>query len=280
MNAFTRLRYSLDKLPIHLVLIALVLFTICPLVVLTFNSFKTTAEIGLNGLTPPQTLHWDNFSRAWEVGNYSTNIQNSLILTVGAALGVMVIGSLAGYSLAKLRPVGLTFISILLLVFMVIPKILYIAPLFILWKHLGLVNNRFGLIIIYWGLWSPFATFLLRSYFVSIPSELIDAARIDGASELKTFLKVIIPIAWPGILTVGLIISIWAWNEFLFSVTFLNTAELKTIAISLYGFIIKWTKDWELINAAAIMMTIPPLLLFLFFQRTFINGLTQGSVKG
>jgi raffinose/stachyose/melibiose transport system permease protein len=275
-----KFRKLLDRLSIHLVLVLLFLFTFLPILTMFFNSLKSTYQIQLNGLNPPQAMHWDNFVNAWKIGNYSIALQNSLILTVGAALGVMLIGSLAGYSLAKLKPVGQTFISILLLVLMVLPKILFLVPLFVLWKNFGLVNNRLGLIIIYWGLWSPFATFLLRSYFVSIPSDLIDAARIDGASEWATFRQVIIPIAWPAILTVGLIISLWAWNEFLFAVTFLNLEGLKTVAVNLYGFIARWEKNWALINASAVMMTIPPLLLFLFFQRQFINGLTQGSVKG
>jgi len=261
-------RDTFRELPVHLALIGLAVFSLGPMVILSFNAIKSDAEIGMNGLGPPQEVHWDNFLRAWDIGHYSTTVPNSLFLAVGAALGVMVISSLAAYSLARLKPVGSGPLSAYLLVIMCIPKVLCIAPLFFLWSGLGLIDNRLGVIIIYWGLWAPFATLLLRSYFQAIPSDLEDAAKIDGASEWGVFRNVIVPLAWPGVLTAGLIISLWAWNEFLFAATFLQSADVKPISTSLYAFISRFDRDWGMTSAAAVMMILPPLLFFSFFSSS------------
>jgi raffinose/stachyose/melibiose transport system permease protein len=154
------------------------------------------------------------------------------------------------------------------------------VPLYFIWARLGLVNNLFGLIIIYGALYSPFATYLLRSFLVSIPMDFEEAARIDGATDLQVLLRVILPLAWPGFLTMVLVVGLGVWNEFLFAVTFLQDAELKPIATSVLGFQTRYSRDWGLTSAASMIMIIPIIILFLSLQRQFIEGLARGGLKG
>lgn len=148
-----------------------------------------------------------------------------------------------------------------------------------MWRQLGLVNSHVGLIVIYVALFSPFATYLIRSYMISIPEDFVDAAKIDGASNWQVFRNIIIPLTWPGFLTAGLVVGLAVWNEFLFAVTFLHQPELKPISTSLYAFQQRFGRDWGLTNAGSIIMLMPVLILFLLLQRRFIEGLTQGGLK-
>jgi raffinose/stachyose/melibiose transport system permease protein len=149
-----------------------------------------------------------------------------------------------------------------------------------MWQKLGLVDNLLGVIIIYWATTTPFATFLLRSFMVSIPRDFDEAARIDGASEWQVFRRVIMPITWPGFLTVALVAGLAAWNEFLIAVTFLHDPNMKPLSTSLLSFANRYTSDWGLISAASVIMIFPVIVIFLLLQRQFIEGLTRGGLKG
>ena len=161
-----------------------------------------------------------------------------------------------------------------------IPAQMFILPLFLLWKELGLMNTHIGLIIIYAGLNAPFATFLIRSYMVQLPDELFEAAKIDGASTLQLFYKIALPISWPVFLTAGLVVGLAVWNEFLFALTFIQDESSKPIATILFAFQSRFENDWGLVNASAVMMLAPVVVLFMFFQKRFIAGLTSGASKG
>lgn len=276
------LRGHLSTLPTYAVLTLLALFALAPLLILLLNSVKSSAEVGMNLMGLPKTIHWENFSRAWRLGNYSRTALNSAVNSLATAIGVMVVAGLAAYSLARLRPVGEEAFGAYLLACNAIPAMLYIVPLFFLWVRLGLVNSRAGLIVIYCAVWSPFATLLLRSYMLGIPTEFDDAARIDGASEWQVLWHVILPMCRPGFMTIGLVNSLWAWNEFLFAVTFLHIPEAKVVTTSLYSFMTNryGERDWGLTYAAGLMMVVPPMILFFLFKRRFIEGLAQGGLKG
>jgi raffinose/stachyose/melibiose transport system permease protein len=149
-----------------------------------------------------------------------------------------------------------------------------------MWRDLNLINTHIGLIIIYCGLQSPFATYLLRSYLIALPEEFMEAARIDGASNFQILRYIILPLSWPGFITAALIVGLGAWNEFLFAVTFLNNPDLKPISTGLYAFQTRYSRDWDLTNAGAVIMILPIIILFLFLQRQFVEGFTQGGLKG
>src|SRR5688572_5820634 len=264
----------------YIVLTLLLVFAFGPLLVLAFNSLKTQAELGRNPLGPPQSLMWENFPKAWDLGNFALTTRNSGILVVGTVIGVLLLGGMAAYSLAKLDLPGSGPLTLYLLIGTSLPIQLYLVPLFFTWQRLGLVNNLFGLIVIYIATNAPFAIFLLRSYMVQLPRDFEDAARVDGASEWQVFAKIVVPLSWPGFLTVGLVVALSVWNEFLLATVFLTEQELFTVVTSYYNFATRFSRDWTMTSAAALMMILPIIAIFLILQRRFIDGLTQGGLKG
>lgn len=272
------LRRRLALLPNYLILSLLAAFSLGPLVIMGFNSLKPQVEIGRNPLGVPQRIVWENYPDAWEIGNFSTTLRNSSILVVGTLSGVLLLGGMAAYSMARLKLPGENFMTLYLLVGASLPIQLFLVPLFFLWRNLGLVNSLFGLILIYIAVNSPFAIFLLRSYMLNLPSDFDDAARIDGASEWQVFTRIVIPLSWPAFLTVGLVVGLAVWNEFLLATVFLTDARHATVVTSYYSFTSRFTREWGQTSAAAIMMIMPVLVLFLSLQRRFIAGLTRGGL--
>jgi raffinose/stachyose/melibiose transport system permease protein len=271
---------DVNLIPNYLVLTLLTIFAIGPMLITLFNSLKTRAEIGRNPLGFPSTFLWRNYTRAWEVGNYSTTTRNSGILVALTVIGVLVLGGMAAYSLAKLDLPGGGGVMLYLLVGSSLPLQLFLVPLFFLWKNLGLNNSLPGLALIYIAINAPLAIFLLRSYMVQLPRDFEDAARVDGAGEMQIFLGIVVPLSWPGFLTVGLVVALNVWNEFLLATVFLTKQELFTVVTSYYNFTTQFSRDWALTSAAAIMMIFPVIAIFLLLQRRFVEGLTQGGLKG
>jgi len=264
----------------YIILTLLVFFSLAPLVTVVSNSLKSDAEVNSNPLgLPLKGLRFQNFLDAWNAGKMSVNMRNSLILAVGTIVGVVIIASMAAYALAKLNVPGANYITLYLLVGTSMPAQLFMVPLFFMWTKFGLTDKLIGVIIIFWALQSPFATFLLRTFMMAIPKDYEDAARVDGASELQIIQNIIIPLSWPGFLTVTLVTGLGAWNEFLFAVTFLHKPEVQPISTSLYAFITRYDRQWGLTSAAALIMVLPVIALFLALQRQFIEGLTQGGLK-
>ncbi|CAA9569786.1 MAG: N-acetyl-D-glucosamine ABC transporter, permease protein 2 [uncultured Thermomicrobiales bacterium] len=273
-------RRGISLIPNHVILMLLVLFAMGPVVVLLFNSFKTQAEIGRNPLGIPTDIVFSNFPEAWDVGNFSTTLRNSGELVVVTVIGVLVLGGMAAYSLAKMNLPGANILTLYLLVGSALPIQLFLVPLFFLWQRLGLVNNILGLSLIYIAINSPLAVFLLRSYMVQLPSDFEDAARVDGAGEWRIFVQIVVPLAWPGFLTVGLVVALSVWNEFLLATVFLTDQDKFTVVTSYFNFTTRFSRDWGLTSAGAIMMILPIVILFLALQRRFIEGLTSGGLKG
>ncbi len=271
---------AVSLIPNHVVLLLLVAFALGPIVVLGFNSFKSQAEIGRNPLWFPQDFILSNFPEAWDVGNFSTTLRNSGELVVLTVVGVLVLGGMAAYSLAKMNLPGANVLTLYLLVGSALPIQLFLVPLFFLWQRLGLVNSIGGLALIYIAINSPLAVFLLRSYMVQLPSDFEDAARVDGAGEWRIFVQIVVPLAWPGFLTVGLVVALAVWNEFLLATVFLTDQDKFTVVTSYFNFTTRFSRDWGLTSAGAVMMILPIVILFLALQRRFIEGLTNGGLKG
>ena len=280
MNRAFKSRRQASLMPNYVVLSLLAFFALAPLVILGFNALKSTAEVAQNPLGPPSGLLFSNFPKAWRVGEFATTTRNSAILVIGTVLGELTLGGLAAYSLARLNPRGSNLLMLYLLVVSTVPVWLFLVPLFFLWRTIGLLNTRLGLTLIYIALNAPFAIFLLRSYMVKLPSDFEDAARVDGANEWQVLTKVVLPLAWPGFLTVGLVVALSVWSEYQLALIFMNDPQMFTVATSYSKFASRFSRDWSLTSAAAVMMLAPILVLFLALQRRFIEGLTQGGLKG
>jgi raffinose/stachyose/melibiose transport system permease protein len=264
---------------VFLVLVVLAIFAIGPVVVILFNAFKNNAQIGTNPLAPPSSLSLQNFVDAWTQGDFATTMRNSAIICLGSVLGTTIIAGLAAYALSHLNVPGGGGVVMYLFLGSALPVQLFVVPLFFLWVQLGLTDSLIGLIIIYWATDAPFATLLLRSFLIKIPRDYIEAARLDGASEVQIATKVVLPLARPGVVTVALIVALWAWNEFFWAITFIHTPELRPISTSFLAFQDQYSTDWGLTSAAALFMLGPVVLLFLFLQRRFVAGLTTGGIK-
>jgi len=263
----------------YVVLTLALLFALGPLAILGFNSVKSSTEVMRNPLGLPSEIHLENYPTAWEEGKLSTTARNSGILVVGTVAGVLALGGLAAFSLARLDPPGSNLFMLYMLGGSTLPIWLFMVPLYSLWRILALVDTLFGLILIYIALNSPFAIFLLRSYMVQIPRDFEDAARVDGASELQVLTRVILPLAWPGFLTVGLVTALGVWGEFQIALIFVHIPELFPVTTSYWYFTTRYSRDWSLTSAGAIMMIAPVLIFFFSLQRQFIEGLTQGGLK-
>jgi raffinose/stachyose/melibiose transport system permease protein len=275
-----RQRREPSKIPYYAILVILALFALGPLVILVFNSLKSKAEIGRNPLGLPLSPVFENFPEAWTQGDFATTMVNSTILTVGTIVGVCIIAGTSAYAMARLNLPGTNAVLLYLFVASAVPFQLFLIPLFFLWSTLNLTNTRFGLILIYWAIFSPLGTLLLRSYLVQLPRDFEDAARIDGANELQVLLRVVLPLSWPGLLTVALVAGLATWNEFFFAITFIQDNNLKPVTTSFLAFQTNFSQDWGLTSAAAIYIILPIVVLFLILQRRFISGLTAGGLKG
>ena len=270
------------RLIAYTVLAVLAAFSAGPLVVLASNSLKSNAEQGTNPLGIPLHPRFSNFTDAWSQGDLATTMRNSAMITLGTVIGVVVLAGLASHALARLdMRGGGAFVGYLLFV-TAIPAQLFVVPLFFLWVRVGLYDTIPGLILIYIGVQTPLATLLLRSFMLAVPRDFDDAARIDGASELAVFLRVVVPLARPGLLTIALVAGLAAWNEFFFAVTFIQDQSRMPVVTSFLAFQSQFTRDWGLTSAAALLIATPVLLLFLALQRHFVAGLsgTGSGLRG
>jgi len=263
----------------HVILIFLTAFAIIPIAILVMNSMKTQTQIGQNPIGLPTELHFENYGKAWDLGNMGMTAANSAVMVIMTVFLEMVFGGLAAYSLARKNPPGGAIVMLYMLVASTVPVWLYVVPLFFLWRDLGLLNSRIGLALIYAALNAPFSIFLLRSYMIGMSSDFEDAARVDGANELQVILKIVLPLAWPGFLTVGLVVGLAVWGEFQLALIFIQDPSAAPITTSYFKFTQRFGRDWPLTSAGAVMMIIPVLVLFLALQRRFVEGLTQGGVK-
>jgi len=202
---------------------------------------------------------------------------NSVLLTTAVTLGSLLFNVAAGYAFAKLRFAGRDRIFKLLLGALVIPSQVAMVPLFLLLKHLGLVNTYGGVIVP--ALASIFGMFVVRQYAVSVPDDVLEAARIDGASELRIFRSVIVPLLRPIIVTLAVFTSLGTWNEFMWPLIVLNDSDLYTLPVALASLSREHVQDNELMMAGSVLTTAPVLLVFLGLQRYYIRGLMLGSIK-
>ena len=251
-----------------------------PIALLVLNSFKPAAAIVVSPLSLPWPIKWDNFAHAWRDAHFSQTFVNSAVLTGLTIALVCTTGSLTAYVLARRKIKSWKIWTFYLMATTTAPIQLFLFPLYFGYARLGLINNPPAVSLIYAALYSPFAIMLLRTYFLAVPRELEEAALVDGASHWQVFSQVMLPIVSPGILTVALIIGLYSWNEFLIAATFLQKADKNTAVVAFNLLSGQYSSDWGEIMAAALLIVLPVVVLFLFMQRRFIEGMAGGSVKG
>lgn len=258
----------------------LLFITLFPIALLVLNAFKSSPEIIQSPLAPPETWRFDNFSKAWTQAYFSASMLNSALLAGLTIVLVCTTGSLTAYVLARRKVKSWKIITFYLLGTTTAPIQLFLFPLYFGFARFGMINNVFAVSLIYTAIWSPFAIMLLRTYFLAVPKELEEAALIDGASHWQVFARVMLPIVSPGILTVALIIGLYSWNEFLIANTFLPGRDSATAIVAFFQLSGQYSSDWGVIMAAAAIIVLPIVTLFILLQRRFIEGMAGGSVKG
>jgi raffinose/stachyose/melibiose transport system permease protein len=263
----------------YVVLFTLAALTLFPMLSVFLNSFKSADEQLSNPLGLPSEWRFSNFVKVWNEARFSQAVPNSILVATVAAAGTTILAALAGYSLGQLHPRGGSALAVYFLAGGSLPAQMFLVPLFFLWARLNLVDNLLGLTLIYLGTSTPFAVYLMRSFFIGIPSDYGDAARVDGASQLQIVRHVFVPLARPGFLTVFLLTWMGIWNEFFFANIFLHRAEIQTVALRYVVFSSEYFTDWAMTNAMGVLMMIPVMILFLATQETFIRGMTQGGLK-
>ncbi|WP_430249300.1 carbohydrate ABC transporter permease [Neorhizobium sp. DAR64860/K0K1] len=265
---------------VHITLAVLLIITLFPIALMVLNAVKPSAEIVQNPLAWPTHLRWDNFTRAWSDANFGRTLFNSAVLTAMTIVLVCATGSLTAYVLARRKIKTWKILTFYLLASTTAPIQLFLFPLYFGFARFGLINNPIAVAFIYTAVYSPFAIMLLRTYFLAVPKELEEAALIDGATHWQVFTRVFLPIVSPGILTVALIIGLYSWNEFLIATTFLQGQDQLTAVVSFFLLSGQYASDWGVIMAAALIIVLPIVVLFVLLQRRFIDGMAGGSVKG
>jgi raffinose/stachyose/melibiose transport system permease protein len=251
-----------------------------PFVLMLLSSFKTTAEIFENPFSLPTSLNLEAYQRAWGIGNFSNYFLNSVIVTSTSVAIILVVGSLAAYPIGRYSFKGRNFLFVYFLSGLMLPVKLGIVPIFFLMKSLGLYDTRMSLILIYAASGLPFAIFILAGFFRTLPQELEDAARIDGANEFQIYWRVMIPLIRPALATVAIFNFITLWNDFFFPLILIQTDSLKTIPAGLANFFGTFQTDWAMIFAGISIASLPLMLLFFIASKHIIKGLTAGAVKG
>ncbi len=224
-------------------------------------------------------LQWENFASAWRNASLGSSLLHSAEVAGLTILMVCLTAAPCAYVLARQQGRGWRFLGFYFMASITVPAQLYLFPLYFLFAKLGLVNSIPAVALIYTAMFSPFAIFLLRTYVIAIPKALEEAAQVDGAKPWQTFLYVILPMMRPGLLTVAIIVGLNAWNEFVIAVTFLQNDNNVTAIVKFYSLTGQYSTDWGEMLAAAIIIVLPVVVVFVLLQRRFIEGMTAGAVK-
>lgn len=260
-----------------------VAFALAPFIWLVITSLKTTGALYQN---PPALLphpfYFAQYPAAFKGRPFALNILNSAFVAGSSMILALIVGSLAAYALGRLRFPGKRVILTMVLAVSMFPGVAIVAPLYLWFAGWGIINTKLSLILPYVTFTLPLSIWTLTAFFQDLPAELEEAARVDGASPLETFLKVIVPLAMPGVATCAILIFIYSWNEFLFARTFLNREASYTITVALQMFqgVGEELMPWGQISAASVIVSLPLVAIVLVFQRRIVTGLTAGSVKG
>ncbi len=268
-----------DWLP-HLALAVLVVVSAFPLYWIVVSSLTPEAALFGGTTLVPRELVLDHYRALFDERNFWIPIRNSLIVAGSTTLLAVTLGSLAAYALARLRFRGKSVMLAAVLAVAMFPQISIIAPLYLLLRELRLINTYPGLVLPYMTFAMPLTIWLLVAFFRQLPRELEEAGVMDGASRVRVFREVILPLAAPGIATTAILTFLYSWNEFLFALSFTLGPERHTVPVAIALFRGQYQVPWGQILAAAVVATVPVALIVIAFQRRIVQGLTAGAVKG
>ncbi len=271
-------RSRLSVMGAHLILGVLLFLTMIPYMVMVIRSFKSLNQTGISQVFPTLPLHYGNYIRAWN--SISQFVLNSVIVVVLTLVGVLVLSSITAYVFARYNFPGREALFWLVMALLMIPWIISLIPLFVLVvRDLGLKDNYLGLLLPYWAGGQVFAIFVLRTFFASLPEELYESARLDGAGHLRLYWNITLPLSGPILSVIAILNILGTWNDYLWPLLVLTKVKMRTVTIGL-TFLRDVTFPQPGVEMAAyVIASIPMFLLFLATMRTFIRGITAGALK-
>lgn len=243
------------------------------------SSFKSMNE--LSSIPPalfPKEMRWDNYTQVMLGGSFLRNYLNSAIITVGTTVGTLLVCSFTGYALAKFEFKGKNAIFLVFLGTMMLPAQLTMIPVFILTTKLGLINTFLGVILPSTA--SAYGVFLMRQFMLTIPNEILEAARIDGCSELRLLMRIVVPLSKPILATLTILTVLSSWNQFLLPLILLNSPDMATVQLAMSNFQNDFGRQLNLLMAASVLSVVPVALVFAFCQKHIVAGISMGGVKG
>lgn len=278
----------LRKLFLYLIVLLIVVWTIAPFLWLIISSFSYQIDLVSIPLQwIPKRITLENYQQLFLYkGNFNVNaalftssITNSMVIAFTTTLLAIVLGVLAAYALARVKFPGSNYYMIFMMGAQMIPPIAIVIPLYVILRKLGLYDTRWGIILVYQSFVLPLVIWLMQSYFATIPSEIEDAARIDGCNRIQALVRIILPLSGPGLVSVIVFAFIASWNEYLYAFIY-SSVDAKTLPVLIGEFSSKLGLEYLKIAAAGVLASLPPIILALIFQKYLIKGLTAGAVKG
>ncbi|WP_353942901.1 carbohydrate ABC transporter permease [Streptomyces sp. HUAS MG91] len=267
---------------VQFVLLVVGALWLVPTVGLLLSSLRSPEEMAASGwwkvFSKPSQLTFDSYSKLLENSDITKSLLNTILITVPATLLVIVIGSLAGYAFAWMEFPGRDWWFLIVVGLLVVPVQLALVPIAKLFGDIGIFGSVLGVVLFHVAFGLPFAVFLLRNFFAEIPRELLEAARLDGAGELRLFVRVVMPLAAPAIASLGIFQFLWVWNDMLVALVFTDAGS-QPITVALQTQVRQFGNNVDVLGPGAFISMIIPLAVFFAFQRHFVSGVMAGAVK-
>ena len=270
---------TIENLLIQIFLASAAIVMLYPIFMMVLSGFKTTPEIFMSPFSMPKKFNIENFQVIWEKTNVPRYFLNSIIVTVSSIALLLITGTMAAYAISRYKFRGGLMVSLFFLSGLMLPLRLAIIPLFIQLKYLGLIDSLLGLIFIYTAMSLPATVFILTGFLRSLPKELEDSARMDGASELRIMLDIMVPLVSPALVIAGIYSAVPIWNDFFFPLIFIQSPEWKTLAQGLTTFFGEYSINYGVLYAGLSLASLPMIFIFIVQSRRFIAGMTAGALK-
>lgn len=263
----------------RMLLIALMAVTIIPFLSVFTTALHPSRTVP-PGLAWPADPQWGNFLEAFEQAHMDALLVSSVIIVVGVVPAAVVLATMAGFAIGHLRIPGSRWLFILFLLGLTLPLVGIIIPLYYLVRSLGFYDTKLAIILPLIGLYMPFGVFWMRAHFLNMPTELSEAARVDGATTRDLFWRIHVPLALPAVSSLAILLGVWTWNQFLLALVLVEDPLERTMAGALGTFQGQYATDIPLLSAGSLVILTPTIIVFLIFQRQFVSALLSGSLKG
>ncbi|WP_240230727.1 carbohydrate ABC transporter permease [Devosia lacusdianchii] len=264
---------------IQIILIANTFIMLVPILIMVFSAFKSTQQIFTAPFSIPDFANLINFAKIWTETNFLQYLLNSFVITGASMALILTLGTMAAYALARYEFFGAGFILMFFIAGLTLPLKLAIIPLFMLMRDLGILNNQLSLIFVYTAMGLPSTVFIMTGFIRTLPNELEDAARMDGASEPRIMWAIMLPLVRPAMVIAGIQNVVPIWNDFFFPLVFIQNDALKTLPQGLTTFMGEYATDYGVLFAGLTLSAAPIILIYIVLSRQFISGMTSGAIK-